>query len=432
MKTSFMRSRICFSRRGAIAGGALAGPGSERGNGSRSEPRPQGSGRAPQRTSFASGTRLALIASILVTGAAAQQIAIQPVPSKAPSRLSPIIRRRSGLASASQDAQDSLSSPAIDAPISGYVASKDHPGVRPIVGFRGFSFLGDPLDFGDDLAFIVSSPNQNYVAAVNTAGSLSLWVDVPGGLAQAALPADVSLTSRAISSPLGFSLAVVSDARGLLQVFSSLPNNPTLALSASFSDLGGAPRSVAVSDDGARVIFTIRSKPDAGGREDSLYTFQSQGQPQLIWSARRIGSVAFAPNLQDAVAADEAANQVRLFRNANGFFAPSLLADENAGISRPVAAEFSRDGQQIVVANARSKTVQTFSLNGVAISSTDCADEPILLGRMIGNAVFRLTNFDGSSLAIFDGDSDPAAVFRIRASTQDQPTGVDELAPARK
>jgi hypothetical protein len=304
-----------------------------------------------------------------------------------------------------------------------------------------FSLIGDRLDFGEDVATALSSPNQDYIAGVSATGVLSLWLDVPGGLGEFSLPGDVSLTSRVEFSPLGYGLAVISDERELVQIFYGLPNSPSLAFSASFSDLGGAPNALATSDDGTTLLFSIRNS-----NRDSLYAFQGRGHLQLVYVGGQISSVAFAPNSLTAVVTDAAANQVNLLLNLTGFFVPSLLADQNAGISGPNAAQFSRDGNQIVVAESRSGIVRTFALDGTPVSSTPVpppepglvapgrrvislpqrrglrrAGERLLLSRMIGNAVFRITDFDGSSIAVFDGDSQPQAVFQIGLEADEDP-----------
>jgi hypothetical protein len=308
-----------------------------------------------------------------------------------------------------------------------------------------FSFIGNRVAFGEEMASALSSPNQNYVAEVNASGVLSLWLDVPGSLGEFSLPEDVSLTSRVEFSPLGYSLAVISEGRELVQIFYALPNNPSLAFSATFSDLGGAPNVLATSDDGTTLLFSIRN-----GNRDSLYAFQGSGRLQLVYVGEGISSVAFAPNSLTAVVTDAAANQVNLLLNPTGFFVPSLLADQNAGVSEPIAAQFSRDGNQIVVAESRTGIVQTFALDGTLGSSTLARPsetrilgpsrrmisisqreahrpdaERLLLSRMIGNAVFRITDFDGSSIAVFDGDSQPPAVFQIGLEAEEGPSASD-------
>jgi hypothetical protein len=245
------------------------------------------------------GFKLALILSLWVTTSGAQ-IFVRPVVGEPQrTRASRTLRRHPLPAQATQNNQDNESASAISAPISGYVADGGHRGVRPVYGFRMFSFIGDLMDFGEDVASVLSSPNQNYIAEVATTGLLSLWVEVRDGLGQVVLPTDTSSTSVVTSSPLGFSLVVVSESKASVQVFSSLPNKPTLTQSAHFSDLGGTPVVVAITDDGSTLLFSIRGgeRPHAGAGavgqgagprsgHDLLYSFQSGGQPQLIYVGR--------------------------------------------------------------------------------------------------------------------------------------------------
>jgi len=382
--------------------------------------------------------RLTLLSLVLGVSAGAQ-IAVKPAgaPRSSASR---ILRLRSTAPRASQDSQDNQGGGSWAAPLSGYVADPDGHSIRPVVGFRMFSFIGNRVDVGDDVASVLSSPNQDYVTEVSATGVLSLWLGVPGGLGDFYLPGDVSLTSRVEFGPLGYSLAVISEERELVQIFYGLPNSPSKAFSASFSDLGGAPNVLAISDDGTTLLFTIR-----GDSRDSLYAFRGTGQLQLLYVGEQISSVAFAPNSLTAVVTDAAANQVNLLRNVTGFFVPSLLADENAGVSGPIAAQFSRDGKQIAVAESRTGIVQMFGLDGTLGSSTPARPqegiprpsrpmisisqrevhrpgvERLLLSRMIGNAVFRITDFDGSSIAVFDGDSQPPAVFQVGPEADEDP-----------
>jgi len=276
-----------------------------------------------------------------------------------------------------------------------------------------FSFIGEAIDFREGVRSILSSPNQNYLVEVPANGLLSLWVESQSGFRQVDLPADVSLTDRVAASPLGFSLAVVSTQRALVQIFSTLPNNPVLAFSVSFADLGGAPKTLAISDDGNTLLFSL-----GNGDQDWLYAFQLGRQPQFVSAAASISSVAFGTTSRDAVLTDFGGNRVYLLHNLNGFFSPVLLADESAGISGPTAAAFSRDGQRVIVADSQSSSVEALALDGTLASSTPCAAVPRLLDRMIGNAVFRISDFDGSSVAVFDADSDLAVTFLIGALSQ--------------
>ena len=335
---------------------------------------------------------------------AQQQLTIQLAPQDGRA-LSPLKIVRRGGPQAAADQSGAPIAP-ITAPTSGYVTNPSG-GVRPILGFGVFSVIGDTLDFGEDIAAMVPSPNQNYLVEIASSGAASLWVDVSGGLGQVAFPSDVSETSSVTPSPLGFGVAVISQSRGLVQVFSSLPTAPALAFSVNFSELGGAPSSLAVSDDGSTLLYTISS-----GKRESLHTVRNGGAPQFV-DGGSFGSLAFAPNSLNAAATDLATNRVYLLRYGNGQYAPLLLGDEGAGVSRPAVVQFSRDGQQVVVANSGSKTIQTLRVDGTGGSRTACGCVPATLTRLIGNAVFQITPFDGSTAVIFDGDFQPGVVVTI-------------------
>ncbi|MBZ5623456.1 MAG: WD40 repeat domain-containing protein [Acidobacteriia bacterium] len=367
--------------------------------------------------------KLAFVVFISAAAAATTELLIQPLFRSAPIHQVSRTTKQKSKATNNQTEQGGHV-PGISAPLSGYVADPGGRGVRPIVGLRSFAFLGDWLDLGEDIAGITSSPNQNYVVEVNTDGLASLWLPMADGLGQTSLPGDVSLASRVAPSPSGYSLAIMSEARGVVEIFTSLPNSPALTASVNFSELGGTPKRLALSDDGTTLLFTLRN-----GARDQLYSWRGTGAAQFILDAADITSVAFAPNSSEGAAADGGSDRVFVIHNQDGVFVSMLLASEAAGLARPMAAEFSRDGRKLVVANSVSRTVQVFGLDGILQGSAICNCNPHLLVRMAGNAVFRVTGFDGSIMHLFDGDSDPVAAEAIGILATDTPDASSSVPP---
>ncbi len=351
--------------------------------------------------------KLLTVASLFASLITAQQgITIQLAPDGAqPPKPIRVVRTDAAMA-AKATPVDSVGS--ISAPISGYVLDPAG-GVRPILGFGMFSVIGGAWNLDENIAAAVPSPNQNYLVEVATNGLASLWVSFSGGLGQVAFPSDVSETSSVTPSPLGFSIAVVSRKRGTVQVFTSVPTSPMLAFSATFSELGGVPNSLAVSDDGSTLLYTIQDRKLA-----SLHMIQNGRVPQLV-EGGSFSSVAFAPNSLDSAAAEATGNRVYLLRYSNRQYAVALLAEGSNHISHTVAIDFSRDGQQVLVADGELNTIRSFRLDGTEglAARCDCAIE--MLTRLTGNAVFQITRFDGARAMIFDGDVDPASVVAISA-----------------
>jgi hypothetical protein len=261
---------------------------------------------------------------------------------------------------------------------------------------------------GGQTVSAISSPNQNYVVTIDGNQTAWFWLNAGAELAQAPLPADVTQTSAAVPSPGGFSLAVVSAGRSLVQIFTMLPNQPQLAASITFAQLGGTPKRIALSDDGAAVLYVVND-----GAQDFVYAWRSGQSPELITGGADISSLAFAPASHSAVIADGGANMLYLVSEQGGVFVPVAIASSGSGLSQPVAADFSRDAQQVIVANAGSETVQSFGLNGTLLGSAACDCNPLFLRRMIGNAVFGITKYEGASIAMFDGDSNPPRVTPV-------------------
>jgi hypothetical protein len=158
-----------------------------------------------------------------------------------------------------------------------------------------------------------------------------------------------------------------------------------------------------------------------------LYVWRAGSGSQLVTRAAEIGSIAFAPYSTDAVVTEARSGQILLVGSASGVFSAIPLVGSDAGLSRPVAAEFSRDGKKIVVADAGSHSVQVFGRDGLALGSASCDCQVRSLNRLTGNAVFRINDFDGGAVTLFDGDFDPAA---IAVASVPAPAGANPASPA--
>jgi hypothetical protein len=349
-----------------------------------------------------------------VAVAATNQIVIQPLVRAGRQHSAPQAGRKAKLPFATPKASDS--EPRFYAPVSGYVSDPGGRGVRPILGFRVYSSIGSKVDFGEDLRTIVSSPNQNYIVEVDGAGMASLWTPDGEELLQSIFPLDAGQTTAVYPSPLGFGLAIVSNDRSLVQLFKSAPDSPSATASISFDELRGTPNQLAVTDDGGALLYTISEV----GR-DVVYQWRPGDGARVVYQAPSIASVAFAPYSADAVVTEGLGQQVTLLRNRDGVYSSALLVGAGGGLVKPVAAEFSRDGQQIAVADADAGVVQLYRADGALIGSATCECEPRLLRRMTGNAVFRLTEFDGTRIDVFDGDSSPAIAVTATAGPTPDP-----------
>src|ERR1043165_9492007 len=134
--------------------------------------------------------KIAFIAFISVGVAATNQIVIQPLYRAVSAQRSAHSLKLTASATRAEG------EPSLPAPVSGYVADPGGRGIRPIMGFRIYTHIGKVMDFGEDVASVVSSPHQNYVVEVTSAGDGSLWLPVDGGLEQQAFPEDVSFTNK--------------------------------------------------------------------------------------------------------------------------------------------------------------------------------------------------------------------------------------------
>ena len=240
------------------------------------------------------------------------------------------------------------------------------------------------------------SPRQDSAFVVGADGSLH-WFRLNSGAAKELTSNGITLAPERVAfSPSGTAAALA--AAGHVQVVTGLPNAPALA---GAVDAGGAPGSLAISDDGTLLLFA------ASG---SIWLMGTAGANRKLMDAGDGALAAFAPGGHDAAVADPAGAGVVLFRDVAGASTRSVLAVADDGIAAPVGLAFSPAGRKLYLASsaARSVTVLDLATGDRSAIACDCAPAGLV---PMGN-LLRLNELGAGPLWLLDaGARDPRMVF---------------------
>jgi hypothetical protein len=274
-------------------------------------------------------------------------------------------------------------------------------GLQPILGIAGASTIAAPLVLPAKMSSAMISSQQDYALAVTTPDANLLRVSLGDSVSAAPLGIPVSAIDLMALSPSGSAAALFDRTQNRIRVIAGLPGAPALTREFDLSDFHGTLTSVAVADAADAVL---------AGFSDRVVALAPDGNVRILATPQHATAAGFLRNGRDVVIADLAANAVYLIRNVTGSSEPVLLADNQDGISAPVAVGVSNDNQRAIVAISRG--VATIKLADNAITITSCVCEPSGLAALRGNAVFRLTEPMGGPIWLFDGDApQPRVVF---------------------
>lgn len=291
----------------------------------------------------------------------------------------------------------------ISGPVSGYVFDSAAHGLRPILGIPGASLLGDPVDFGLQVASVSIAPRQDTALVTAADGTLHLF------RTQSGAPVDLNLNGLANSpdrvafSPSGSAAALY--AGGSIQIISGLPDSAALAATLS---LPTAPDALALSDDGAVLLAASGNTVELFAGAADQGALATTAGPALI---------AFAPSGHDAAVVDRAGAGIVLFHNLGGAADSQNLAPVDDTIQSGSALAFSTDGAQLLLASGQS--VATFDLAAGARGAIPCGCTPSTLARM--GDLFRLTELSQEPLWLLDARPATAGVTFVPALANHAP-----------
>jgi hypothetical protein len=282
-------------------------------------------------------------------------------------------------------------------PTLGYLYDSDSKAIRLLSGIPGAASLDGGLSVPDKLEQAAISPNGKYaIAAVKDAASLSLITWSTGAVTSAALDGAPATADLVVFSNSSAVAAILSRDAQTIQVWTGLPDQPSLARQVPAVDLSA----LAVSDDGTLL---------AGANGWSVFLIGS-GQTKTL-TAGGPYALTFLKDAHDLAIADQTSDQISLLTQVDGDMKTQALAGSSDGVAQVTALAMSGDGAVLVAANLRGKSVLTIDLTSKASTLTQCDCQAEGLYRAQGNAVFRLTNSLDNPISVFDGDTGPRVVI---------------------
>ena len=254
-------------------------------------------------------------------------------------------------------------------PVMGFVVDARVQAVRPIFGIPGAARIGPPaaLPFPVARAVFSRQGDSALVAVADEAGSVYLVRGLLDAFPDYLFLAPAGPQAALSLNLTGTDAVIYSAARQTIQWIHGLPAEPrpgavvdASALAASVTALAlesdGACAEIGVSDGDSGAVFRVCEAGAAAPRRLVL-----AGAP-----------VAFAFAGADLLVVDRSRDEVLRVQNLDRDATAVLLAGRRDGVSRPVGARLSYDGQEVLVANAGTSEITVHSVS-----------DSLLLGRIL-------------------------------------------------
>jgi len=327
--------------------------------------------------------------------------------------------------------------PSVSLPVLGFVVDDAHH-LRPLIGVVGSASVGAPFDLGFDVVSATMPSGKNYILAT-TANSWPVLLQPRGGTivsrtmdsfvsqqpslrqsdcsadrdhpssrrvgrecsTEPSVADDAGTIDRIALSPSGSAAALFSESQNRIYAFSNLAQTPVLV---GKFDLGalGALNAFAISDDGRTIVAGVSDSSSA-----SLFLL-NLGQPPRFLASMNASSIAFLHTSDTAVIADNTDNKIYALVGGQTL----TLATTADGIATPVGIAVSKDNQRIFVGNSQTASVMTLAPNGSVIDSQPCNCALTGLHATNADSVFRLTDYTGGPVSIFEAiGSSPRIIF---------------------
>ena len=292
------------------------------------------------------------------------------------------------------DAQSSIAGHgSVNQPVLTYVMDSDHH-LRPIVGIVGAASVGTAMDVGIDLNQAVVPPGHEYVLVTTGGINWPVILQVRSGVITPATPLQPGPTiDQVVLSPNGYAAAFLSSSQRRIYAYTGLSK---LSISGWQIDIKsiGSVSSLAISDDGKTVAIGT-----SDGQSGAVFLANPGRHPRLVAQLTHASTIAFLHNSADAAIADDVDNTVYSLSNGQMF----AIASGQDGISSPSALGVSNDNQRVFVANS-SGSVITIGPNGAVSAPVSCNCTLTGLYPTNTDSVFRLTDFTGSPILLFDAN----------------------------
>lgn len=317
-------------------------------------------------------------------------------------------------------------------------------GLRPLIGIAGSASVGAPLDLGFGILQAAIPPDHDYVLATSNQSNWPLWLQVrddtvtvrsidpfsnhpdsgqaecepddadrPWGQRTSGCRRQTSQVDQApridriALSSTGSAAAFFSESQGRIYTVGNLSQSPTLL--GEFGVGAGSVSAFGVSDDGQTLVVGV-----SDGSTGSLFLLNPNQAPRLIASMRHPSAIQFLHNSASAVIADDVDNKIYGLVDGQ-FFA---LATAKDGVSAPIAVAVSKDNQRTFVGSSDG-AVTTLGPYGAVSKPMYCNCALTGLHSTNIDSVFRLTDFSGGTVSLFDGGSRLSRMILVPVSSHE-------------
>lgn len=285
---------------------------------------------------------------------------------------------------------------AVTAPVLTYILDSAHH-LRPLIGVVGAASVSNPVDVGFDVMQVAVPAAHDYLLATWSGSSWPILFQVHGSAMTPQIGAfgnSQSHIDRVALSPSGFAAAFLSVSDHRIYIFKNLAQNAFSGGSVNISGIGPVS-AFCISDDGNTVVIGV-----SDGQTGSLWVAKVGTQPVLITSMSHPSAITFVRYTTTALITDDITNTVYMLVDGQIF----PIASAQDGISMPNGIAVSNDNVRYFVSNRQTGSVVTIMVDGTITPPVFCNCTISGLYPTNTDSVFRLTDFSGSSVLLFDAN----------------------------
>jgi DNA-binding beta-propeller fold protein YncE len=268
--------------------------------------------------------------------------------------------------------------------------------------------VGAALDLGFDVLQAAIPPDHDYILATTSENNRPVLLQVRGDSITPRSMNELSKIDRIALSPTGSVAAFFSESERRIYAFGNLSQSPILLGKFETGELSSVSV-LGISDDGRTVVLGA-----SDGVTGSLFLINMNQVPRLIASMRHPSAVRFLHNSDDAIIADDLDNKVFVLSGGQVF----AVATAEDGISAPVGIAVSNDNKKAFVGNSKPGSVTTIELFGRVSEPVPCNCTLTGLHATDTDSVFRLTDFSGTPILLFDGNSPVPRMMFVPVGSQ--------------
>ncbi len=244
-------------------------------------------------------------------------------------------------------------------PFSGtYGGALFHPdshSIRLVLGNLGSAYLGPPIRMDLDIASV--SPDGQF--AVAWSGDNATLIKLDGQAPDVLLDGSIKGVDAIIWANGPSQAIVFSSLNRQAQWLRNLNTSPSIDSPIDLSALPGSLTLLAVDPSGEHVILASYDPATGSG---GLYLVTSGGDQQLLTRIGQPTAAQFSKTGSSLWVADAMAHQVVELRFVDGGVIPGIVFTEKDGVTDPIALVLSGDEERLFVANHSDRSLLVCTL----------------------------------------------------------------------